>query len=106
MSDALLKKVHKESITEKVVTALRTAILSGTLKPGTRLIESELADQLGVPLLCAYAEMMRDHLATILADEVAEGSMSEERALDIARCLLRENGWVYFKLQDRWADRP
>ena len=60
-------------------------------------------DQFSVLLSCAYAEMVRDNLAEILADEVAEGNMTEERALDVATRLLRENAWEYFCLGDRWA---
>lgn len=48
MLDVSWEKVEKESITEKVVTALRKGILSGSLKPGTRLVEAHLAAQLGV----------------------------------------------------------
>lgn len=62
-------------------------------------------DQFSVFLSCAYAEMVRDNLAEILADEVAEGTMSEEQALDVAVCMLRENAWGYFRLQDRWESR-
>ncbi len=48
MLDVSWEKVEKESITEKVVAALRKSILSGSLKPGTRLVEAHLAAQLGV----------------------------------------------------------
>lgn len=48
MPEVMLEKVKRESVTEKVVATLRRAILSGGLRPGTRLIESQLADQLGV----------------------------------------------------------
>lgn len=62
-------------------------------------------DQVSVLLSCAYAETVRDNLAQVLADEVAEGNMTEERALEIATYLLEENVWEYFRLQDRWASR-
>jgi len=62
-------------------------------------------DQACLLLSCAYAEMVRDNLAEVLADAVAEGEMSEDYALYIARRLLRDNPWEYFKLQDRWAGR-
>ena len=46
--DNSLGKIERESVTEKVATLLRTQIVSGALKPGTRLIESQLAERLGV----------------------------------------------------------
>ena len=58
-----------------------------------------------VLLSCAYAELVRDNLAELLATEVSEGHMSEDAALDVARSLLRENAWEHFQLQDRWANR-
>jgi hypothetical protein len=54
---------------------------------------------------CVYAEMVRDNLSEILTDEISEGGMSEEDALDIASSMLRENAWEYFRLQDLWANR-
>jgi hypothetical protein len=63
------------------------------------------ADQWNILLSCAYAEMVRDNLAEVLAEEVAEGGISEEYAVDIATCMLRQNAWEYFKLQDHWAGR-
>lgn len=48
MADISLEKIARESATEKVGAALRSHILSGALRPGTRLIESQLAEQLGV----------------------------------------------------------
>ena len=43
-----LPKIETESVTDKVRRALRDYVLSGALKPGTQLIESQLAEQLGV----------------------------------------------------------
>ncbi len=62
-------------------------------------------DQKSVFHSCAYAEMVRDNLSEILADEVVEGAMTEQHALDIATSMLRENAWEYFRLQERWAAR-
>jgi hypothetical protein len=62
-------------------------------------------DQFGVLLACAYAEMVRDNLAQVLADEVTEGNMAEDRALYVATRLLKENAWEHFRLQDRWSNR-
>jgi DNA-binding GntR family transcriptional regulator len=48
MTEIALQKIERESVTEKVVGVLRARILAGDLAPNTRLIESQLADQLGV----------------------------------------------------------
>lgn len=48
MADVALEAIERESVTEKVTAALRTYIISGVLKPGTRLVESQLAEQLHV----------------------------------------------------------
>jgi DNA-binding GntR family transcriptional regulator len=44
----MLPKIEVEGVTDKVETALRDYILSGELEPGTRLVEAQLAEQLGV----------------------------------------------------------
>jgi hypothetical protein len=62
------------------------------------------ADQLSMLLSCADAEMVRDEL-DVLAEEVADGNLSEDEALQIAVRLLRENAWEFFRLQERWANR-
>jgi predicted TIM-barrel fold metal-dependent hydrolase len=61
-------------------------------------------DQFSVLLSCANAEMVRDTFARILADEVTEGNMSEEYAVDTAARMLRENAWEHFRLEERWAN--
>jgi len=63
------------------------------------------ADQGSILLSCAYAEMVRDNLAEVLTDEVAEGNLSEDEAIGIARRWLHDNAWEFFKLQERWANR-
>lgn len=62
-------------------------------------------DQFNVLLSCAYAELVKDNLAEILSAEVTEGNMSEERSLEIGKCLLRKNAWEYFKIEERWKRR-
>ena len=62
-------KIERESVTDKVVAALRSRILSGDLSPGTRLIESQLASQLGVsraPVREAFRTLEREGL--VVAD--------------------------------------
>jgi len=92
--DVPLEKVEKESITEKVVTALRKAILSGTLRPGTRLIESELAGQLGVsraPVREAFRILEPEGLVVLEASKgafVAEVSEDDLREIFTVRSVL------------------
>ena len=94
MVGVLLQKVQKESITEKVVTALRTAILSGNLGPGTRLIEAELADQLGVsraPVREAFRILEPEGLVVLEATKgafVAEVSENDLREIFTVRSVL------------------
>jgi len=49
MSDVLLERVRgRELVVPQVYAELRRAILRGKLRPGTRLVETRLADMLGV----------------------------------------------------------
>ncbi|MFQ5914655.1 MAG: GntR family transcriptional regulator [Nitrospinota bacterium] len=48
MSPSSLKPLRKQLLSENVVGAIRAAILEGELELGTRLVESELAERLGV----------------------------------------------------------
>jgi DNA-binding GntR family transcriptional regulator len=48
MSINLINKIKKLSLTEEIAGELRQSILTGKLKPNTRLFEKELAEQLGV----------------------------------------------------------
>lgn len=48
MSLDMVNKVKKSSLTDEIAAELRNSILSGKLKPNTRLFEKELAEQLGV----------------------------------------------------------
>ncbi len=44
----MLPRIEAESVTQKVRSTMRDHILSGDVKPGTRLVETQLAEQLGV----------------------------------------------------------
>jgi hypothetical protein len=59
-------------------------------------------DQFNPLLTCACAELMRDKVARGLTREVLQGTMSEDEALTVGTCYLRENTWNYFKLDNRW----
>ena len=48
MSLDMVNKVKKLSLTDEIAAELRKSILSGKLKPNTRLFEKELSEQLGV----------------------------------------------------------
>jgi len=50
VSTSALGRVSNESRREQVVRALRDAIVTGRFPPGHRLIETELAEQLGTSL--------------------------------------------------------
>lgn len=81
-----LTAVPRASLADQVVDRLRAAIETGQLAPGQRLIEAELAGQLGVsraPLREALRELQKEgvvenapgrgsHVITITADVVVE----------------------------------
>ena len=48
MTNTVLPRIEAQSLTQKVQATLREHILSGQLRPGSRLVESQLAEQLGV----------------------------------------------------------
>jgi hypothetical protein len=48
-----------------------------------------------------HAVMAKDNIARVLAEKVAEGSMSEERARRVARWILRDNPIRWFGLKDK-----
>lgn len=48
MSDLLFSSVQPSVLRDQVYAAIRSAIVSGTLKPGTRLVENEFAAKMGV----------------------------------------------------------
>ena len=56
-------------------------------------------------MACAYAELVRDNMTEALAEQVVEGNLSEEQALEVAVSMLRENAWEHFQLGERWASR-
>jgi predicted TIM-barrel fold metal-dependent hydrolase len=68
-------------------------------------IHAFAADQGSILSSCAYAEMVRDNLAEVLAGEVADGSLSEDEAMHIAARWLHDNAWEFFGLQERWGNR-
>lgn len=80
MADILpsVGKIERESVTRKVLSVLRRHILSGEIRPGTRLVESRLAGQLGVsraPLREAFLILEREGL---VSTEHGEGTYVSE----------------------------
>jgi hypothetical protein len=59
------------------------------------------ADQFNVFHVGACAERVRDLVAEVLTDLVAEGDMAESDAVFIADCILRKNAWEHWKLEKR-----
>ncbi|HBT19844.1 MAG TPA: GntR family transcriptional regulator [Peptococcaceae bacterium] len=81
-------------IREEVFTMLREAILNGKLKPGDRLVERELAEQLGVsrtPVREALRKLELENLVThiprkgVVVSEISKKDIVE--ILDIRACL-------------------
>jgi DNA-binding GntR family transcriptional regulator len=87
-----IDKIERESVTQKVVAALRNHILSGEIEPGTRLIESRLARQFGIsraPLREAFLILEREGLVT---SEHAEGTFVAEISEDDLRDIFLVRG--------------
>jgi len=94
MIDISVDKIKRESVTDKVVAALRSRILSGELEPGTRLIESYLAGQFGIsraPLREAFLILEREGLVVSGHKEgtfVAKVSEDDLREIYLVRSVL------------------
>ena len=86
MPNTGLQRVQRRLIRDDVLSSLRAGILEGTFQAGERLIETELAEQLGtsrVPVRDALKELARERLvethpfrgavvATFSADDILE----------------------------------
>lgn len=67
-AEELFRKEKKYTLRERAFQQIRQAILSGGLKPGTRLIEQELSEQMGIsrfPIREALASLEREGLVTV-----------------------------------------
>lgn len=70
MQEELVKQVSSPTLQHAVYTQLRELIVTGKLKPGTRLKEQWLSEQLGVsrsPIREAIVQLSRDGLVTMKA---------------------------------------
>ena len=67
-AEELFRKEKKYTLRERAFQQMRRAILSGGLKPGTRLIEQELSEQMGIsrfPIREALASLEREGLVAV-----------------------------------------
>lgn len=67
-AEELFRKEKKYTLRERAFQQMRQAILSGGLKPGTRLIEQELSEQMGIsrfPIREALASLEREGLVVV-----------------------------------------
>ncbi len=87
MADILanVDKIERESVTQKIISTLRSHMVSGEIRPGTRLVESRLAEQLGVsraPLREAFLVLENEGL---LRSERGRGTYVSEMSEDKCR---------------------
>src|ERR1700693_4514536 len=95
------------SLHDRVVTELRQAILSGRLKPGERLVEGRLADELGVsrnPVREAIRALASEGLIEVTARRgAAVATMTEQEAretIELRALLEGQNGRLAARRHD------
>src|SRR3979490_454319 len=93
---------------DRVVTELRQAILSGRLKPGERLVEGHLADELGVsrnPVREAIRALASEGLIVVTARRgAAVATMTEQEAretIEVRALLEGQNARLAVRRQER-----
>lgn len=90
------------------LTELRKAILDGAMAPGQRLVESELADSLGVPrasVRAAIIELASEGLVERIPHRGARVRVvSAEEAVDITECRMVLEGLCAAKAAQRASD--
>ena len=88
---------------ESIAEFLRAAILSGELEPGSKLIETELAERFGTsrgPIREAIRELAREGLVTelprrgTLVSTLTAHDLSEVYAVRQALEVVNYNGWM------------
>lgn len=86
-SDLAIAVSERQSLNDKVLGALREAILSGVFKPGDRLVEGRLAERFGVsrnPVREALKALGNEGLITIVPRRGAVVTeLSESEAADV-----------------------
>jgi DNA-binding GntR family transcriptional regulator len=96
------------SLHDQVINELRQAILSGKLKPGERLVEGRLADELGVsrnPVREAIRALASEGLVEVTARRgAAVATMSEQEAretIEVRALLEGQNARLAARRQDK-----
>jgi len=82
MLEESFEKIERESIAEKVAQSLRSKILAGDLAPGTRLIEAQLANQLGVSRAPVREAFLRLEHEGLVSTESGKGTYVSQMSLD------------------------
>src|SRR6202045_3628078 len=96
------------SLHDRVIAELRQAILSGRLKPGERLVEERLADELGVsrnPVREAIRALASEGLIEVTARRgAAVATMTDQEAretIEVRALLEGQNARLAARRQDR-----
>jgi len=86
-------RIETEVLGKKVHRVLRTMIINGALKPGQKLIQDDLAEQLGVsrtPLLAAFSKLEQENLVITIPRRGAYiREYSEKELVDLCKIRMR-----------------
>ena len=105
-----LKNLKKDpSLTDKAYSAIKSAIMSNELTPGTVLAEENLASQLGIsrtPLRAALQRLQHEEIVmqngkNMVVAEVTERDVRDISVVPLAIRLLAQNGGITAKHLDR-----
>lgn len=97
VSSSPLKMQPLRSAEEAVTDALRTAIHSGTLKPGQRLSQADLADQLGVSRIPLRDALRRLEAEALVKMDGRRGTWVSVLSIDA----IKENYEIRIMLEER-----
>lgn len=91
MSSPVFEQVSRKSLREKALSAIRQAISRGALKPGQRLMEREIASQMGMSRAPVREALRQLETEGLVVSEVHRGTfVAELSAKDITEiCALR-----------------
>jgi len=103
-----LDSLVDHSLSDRVTDRLREAILSGDLKPGERLVERKLAEQLGVshiPIREALAILTEERLIERQPRRGARVALLTEREFEeISSLRVVLEQFVALRVQERWVE--
>jgi DNA-binding GntR family transcriptional regulator len=105
---ATVRSVSDQNIAEQVTDELRSAIHSGELAPGERLVERKLADRLGVshiPVREALTRLAEERLVTReprRGARVAQLSAQDLEEISSLRIVLEQ--FMAIRVQERWDE--